>query len=99
MENKHIEYPSMPFDIDDKVYYMKKVLEKGGHPGYKVIKLICCGYFNFGKGWHMRLRNSKYNKFDEYNLPITDAGYTVFYSETDIKDRLKDINGFIVENS
>lgn len=31
MENKHIEYPSMPFDIDDVVYYTDgKLLLKTG---------------------------------------------------------------------
>ena len=37
---KHIEYPSMPFAIDDTVYYIEKVSERGGLPGYKIIKCI-----------------------------------------------------------
>lgn len=98
MENKYIEYPSMPFDIDDIVYYIEKVSERGGHTGYKVIKCICHGYYNFGNGWKIKLRTNRNKfKFVEYDVSITDVGHKVFYSRADIKDRLKDINGFIAE--
>lgn len=98
MENKHIQYPSMPFDIDDTVYYMEKVSEKGGHPGYKIIKCICYGYYNFGNGWKIKLRTNRNKfKFAEYDVYVRDVGYTVFYNKADLKERLMDINGFIVE--
>lgn len=97
MENKHIKYPSMPFNIDDTVYYMEKVSEQGGRHGYKIIKYICYGYYNFGDGWKIKLRtNRNKHKFTECDLPVSSAGYTIFCSKADIKNRVMDLNGFIV---
>lgn len=99
MENKRIEYPSMPFDIDDTVYYMEKVLEQGGHSGYKIIKTKCTGYWNFGDGWKIVFKGKK-NRLsitEIKSFPITDVGYTIFDNKNSVDDRIKELNGFIVE--
>ena len=98
MENKHIEYPSMPFDIDDTVYYMEKISERGGLPGYKIIKCICYGYYNFGNGWKIKLRTNRNKfKFTEYDLAVADANYIVFNTKSEAKNVVKMLNGFVVE--
>ena len=99
MENKHVEHPSMPFDIDDVVYYMEKVLEQGGHSGYKIIKTKCAGYWNFGDGWKIAFKNKKgrLSITEIKSLPVSDVGYTIFDNKNSVEDRIKELNGFIVK--
>ena len=100
MNRKPLEHPSMPFDIDDTVYYIEKVSEQGGVPGYKIIKCICHGYYNFGNGWKIQLRTNRNKfKFAEYDISITDVGYKIFYNKFDAENKIKELNGFIIKEN
>lgn len=94
MENKHIEYPSMPFDIDDTVYRMEKVSKNE----YKVSKLKCAGYWNLGFGWQIAFKVKEGNLFstDLTAFSITNAGYTLFKTEAECLKRIKELNGKVV---
>lgn len=96
---KSLQYPSMPFDIGDVVYYMEKGLEQGGHSGYKIIKTKCAGYWNFGDGWKIAFKDKKgrLSITEIKSLPVTDVGYTIFDNKNSVEDRIKELNGFIVE--
>ena len=96
---KSLQYPSMPFDIDDVVYYMEKASEISGHSGYKIIKTKCAGYWNLGDGWEIAFKNKGRTLIDltkMKSLPISSAGYTIFGSKEECMSRIREINGRVV---
>ena len=98
MKKKQLYGESLPYDIDDVVYYMEKVSEIGCHPGFKLIKCYVHGYYNFGDGWKLNLRmNRNKFKFAEYDVPFSSAGYTVFKDKKRAEEVIRDLNGYIVD--
>ena len=88
----------LPYDIGDIVYYMEKVSEIGGHPGFKLIKCYVHGYYNFGNGWKLKIRTNRNKfKFAEYDVPFSSAGYTVFKDKKRAEEVIRDLNGYIVD--
>lgn len=82
MEEKQLYSEPLPYEIYDVVYYMEKVSEVGGHPGFKLTKCYVCGYYNFGDGWRLRLHSNRNKyKYAEYNVKFTE--------QTDIYDAIK----------
>lgn len=98
MEEKQLYSEPLPYDIDDVVYYMEKVSEVGGHPGFKLTKCYVHGYYNFGDGWRLRLHSNRNKyKYAEYNVKFTDAEYIVFKDKKRAEEVVRDLNGHIVD--
>lgn len=91
-------YPEMPFEIDDLVYFIDRASEQGGLPAYRITKLICCGYYNFGDGWKIKLRTNRNKyKYMEHNIFVNEAGYTLFTSRKEAVKRIRDLNAVVIE--
>ena len=93
----------MPFDIDDTIYYMMEtptiIDSEDSRHGYKIIPVKCAGYWNFGDGWKIAFKDKKgrLSITEIKSLPVSDVGYTIFDNKNSVEDRIKELNGFIVE--
>ena len=98
MKEKQLYSEPLPYDIGDMVYYMDKVSEIGGHPGFKLIKCYVHGYYNFGDGWKLKIHTNRNKfKFAEYDIPFSSAEYTVFKDKKRAEEVIRDLNGHIVD--
>ena len=100
---KSLQYPSMPFDIDDTIYYMMEtptiIDSEDSRHGYKIIPVKCAGYWNLGDGWEIAFKNKGRTLIDltkMKSLPISSAGYTIFGSKEECMSRIREINGRVV---
>ena len=88
----------MPYDIDETVYLLKDEPSKNNRFLFKCVKCIVYGYFNFGDGWKIKLRTSRYkHKFDEYDINLHLVGYAIFSNENELKQRVKELGGRLIE--